>query len=93
MKVMFHSSIPRLLRTTLIGHLYEVCQDYPTILLSEDIDPETNSVLLNKSLFPNLIATEPVRTDSTGKSNQTLTERFRHHRYLHGLAARLINKY
>ena len=93
MKVMFHSSIPRLFRTTLIGHLYEVCQDYPTILLSEDIDPETNSVLLNKSLFPNLIATEPVRTDSTGKSNQTLTERFRHHSYLHGLAERLIKKY
>ncbi|MBH74268.1 MAG: hypothetical protein CL896_00560 [Dehalococcoidia bacterium] len=93
MKAMFHSSAPRLFRTTLIGHLYEVCQDYPTILLSEKLDQETNNVLSDKSLFPNLIATEPVRTDYTGKFNQTLTERFRHHSYLHGLAERLIKQY
>jgi len=93
MKIMFHSSIPRLFRTTLVGHLYEMCQDYPTVLLSEELDQETSDVLLDKSLFPNLIAIETVRTDSTGKTNQTLAERFRHHSYLHGLAERLIKQY
>ena len=48
LKVMFYSNIQGLSRTTLGGHLYEVCQDYPTILLAEDIDKET----LNHVLMP-----------------------------------------
>ena len=92
-KVMFHSSLPRLFRTTLVGHLYEVCQEYPTILLSEDLDQETQNALSNRSLFPNLIAIESVKSDSTGKPKQTLIGRFRQHIYLRKVTTNFMEQY
>lgn len=52
-KVLFHSS-QRTFRTTLIGYLYEICQVYPVIFLSEEFDEEIKEILENKKLFPNL---------------------------------------
>ena len=59
-KVLFYTSIPRSFRTTLIGHLYEICQEYPTVLLAEELSPEVKKILEDKSLFPNLKDIIPV---------------------------------
>ena len=59
-KVLFYTSIPRSFRTTLIGHLYEICQEYPTVLLTEELSPEVKKILEDKSLFPNLKDIIPV---------------------------------
>lgn len=53
-KIVFYTSVPRMFRTTLIGHLYEIAQVYPVILLSEKLDPETEEIVNNKKLFPKL---------------------------------------
>lgn len=44
-KVLFYTGAPRAFRTTLIGHLYEIYQVYPIVILSEELDLETESVL------------------------------------------------
>jgi hypothetical protein len=61
-KVLFYTDVSRLFRDTLIGHLYEIAQIYPTILLFEELDLETMEIIKDKNLFPNLI--EIIRTDS-----------------------------
>jgi len=61
-KVLFYTSISRLFRTTLIGHLYEIARVYPTIVLSEELDSETMEIIKDKNLFPNII--EIIRIDS-----------------------------
>jgi len=61
-KVLFYTSISRLFRTTLIGHLYEIAQVYPTVVLSEELDSETMDIIKDKNLFPNII--EIIRIDS-----------------------------
>jgi hypothetical protein len=53
-KILFYTHIPRAFKSTLIGYLYEICQQYSTILLSEKLDTETQHILQNKSLFPKL---------------------------------------
>ena len=53
-KVVFYYSTNRLLRTTLIGHLYEITQVYPVILLAEELDQELEKIIKNKELFPKL---------------------------------------
>ena len=90
---MFHSSIPRLFRTTLIGHLYEICQSYPTVLVSEHMDEETNIALSNKSLFPKLVTIEAVSSDSTGKPSKNLVDRFLQHSYFRKLSDNLMKKH
>lgn len=61
-KVLFYTNISRLFRTTLIGHLYEIAQTYPTILLSEELDSETMEIVKDKKSFPNII--EVIRVES-----------------------------
>ena len=90
---MFHSSIPRLFRTTLIGHLYEICQSYPTVLVSEHMDEETNIALSNKSLFPKLVTIEAVSSDSTGKPPKNLVDRFLQHSHFRKLSDNLMKKH
>jgi len=54
-KVLFRAINPALFRTTLIGNLYEISQVYPTVLLlGGKIDSETEKILHNKGLFPQL---------------------------------------
>ncbi len=60
-KVLFYTHSPRAFRTTLIGYLYEICQVYPTVLLSEKLDFETEEALSDKELFPRLEKIIPVR--------------------------------
>ncbi|MFH0791978.1 MAG: hypothetical protein V1905_02080 [bacterium] len=59
-KVLFYTNIPRAFRATLVGYVYEVSQKYPTILLSEKLDTETEEILSNKELFPLLEEIVPV---------------------------------
>ncbi len=58
---MFYTHSPRAFRSTLIGHLYELCQHFPTVLLAEALDDETEAVLHRRDLFPKLEAIVPVR--------------------------------
>ncbi len=53
-RVLFRAINPVLFRTTSIGHLYEISQVYPTVLLTEKIDSETEKILYSKRLFPKL---------------------------------------
>lgn len=53
-KIVFYTGIPRNFRTTSIGHLYELSQVYPTVLLSEELDEELKKNIENKKLFPKL---------------------------------------
>jgi hypothetical protein len=85
-KIIFHTHIARAFRTTLIGHLYELCQVYPTILLSEKLDPETEEVLKNKELFPKLEKIIPI--EQFTKRNLLLKNR-----YIFQLAKKVIEEY
>ncbi len=61
MTILFYTSIPRLFRATSIAHLYEIAQTHTVILLAEELDKETEKLLANKSMFPKLKQTIPVR--------------------------------
>ena len=87
-KILFYTSIPRGFRTTLIWHLYEISQKYPVILLSEELDSETEKILNNKKLFPKLEEIIPVRQFTGPKMNL-----FAKNRYLYKLAKDVIEKY
>lgn len=52
--ILFYTNTARAFRTTLIGYLYEVSQSYRVILLSEQLDQQTLTVVNDKSLFPGL---------------------------------------
>ena len=77
-KVIFYTSIPRLFRTTLIGHLYEIAQVYPVILLSEKLDSETERALKNKDLFPKLEKIIPVQ--QYRKERATFWNKYKDHK-------------
>ena len=87
-KVLFYTSIPRAFRTTLIGHLYEICQVYPTILLSEELDAETERILQKKELFPKLEKIIPVR-QFTGERKNLFSE----NKHLYLVAKNVIQDY
>lgn len=87
-KVLFYTSIPRVFQTTLIGNLYEICQVYPTILLSEELSSETERILQKKELFPKLEKIVPVRS-SAEKRNNPFLKNF----YLYNLAKKIIKEY
>ena len=52
--IVFYTSVPRLFRTSLIGSLWEISQDYDVVLLSEELDDKTQQVLQDQSAFPRL---------------------------------------
>jgi len=87
-KVLFYTHSPRAFRATLIGHLYEIAQIYPTILLSEKLDAETENALKDKDLFPQLQEIIPVR-QYTGEKRGL----FAKNRYFHALANSAIQSY
>ena len=53
-KVLFQSMNPQLFRATFIGYLYEIAQKHEVLLLIEKVDPDTQRLLYDKSLFPGL---------------------------------------
>jgi len=87
-KILFYGGNPYVFRSTPIGHLYEICQVYPTILLSEKLDPETEEVLANKKLFPKLEEITPVQ-QFTGRKMGLLAK----NRYLYKLAKDITQRY
>jgi len=87
-KVLFYTHSPRAFRTTLIGHLYEIAQIYPSILLSDKLDFETEEALFNKELFPKLEKIIPVQ-QITGNERNLLSK----NRYLYQIAKKNIKQY
>lgn len=53
--ILFYTSIKRLFRSNFIGYLYQVCLHRRVILLTEDMDEETERVLADPVLFPGLV--------------------------------------
>ncbi len=53
-KVLIYTSCSWLFRSSLIGNLFEICQKYPVVLLSEKMDLKTQAALKRKDLFPKL---------------------------------------
>ena len=86
--ILFYTSIPHSFRTTLIGHLYEICQEYPVILLAEELSPETKTIPEDKSLFPNLKEIIPVH-QFTGEKESLIKK----YRRLQRLAKKIVNQY
>lgn len=87
-KVLFYTSIPWSFRTTLIGYLYEICQEYPTVLLAEELPPDVKKILEDKSLFPNLNKVIPVN-QYTGLEES----RIKKYRRLRALARKVVSDY
>lgn len=86
--ILFYTSISRSFRTTLVGHLYEICKAYPVILLAEELDTDLQKLINDKSLFPQLEAVIPVH-QHTGTQNGLLAQ----HRYLSSRAKELVQRY
>ena len=88
-KILFYPGFLRTLRSTMIGHLYEIAQVYPVVLLlDEEIDEETKAVLQDKKLFPKLekIILIPRYVDSKSnifKKNRDLCRLFKKIVYLY----------
>ena len=53
-KILFRVANPALFRTSLIGDLYEICQCWPAVLLTEKLDKSTERIVEDKRLFPEL---------------------------------------
>lgn len=87
-KVVFYTSISRTFRTTRIANLYEICQVYPVVLLSEKLDKETEEILKNKKLFPKLEKIVPV-DQALIKKRDLLAKNF----YVYKLAKNIIREY
>ena len=88
MKVLFYTSVPRSFQTTLIGNLYELCQVYPVVLLAEELNMETEKILHNRTLFPELKKIVSVR-QYTGKKINPVCKNY----YLYHLAKTIVKEY
>jgi hypothetical protein len=88
LKVLFYTNTQRAFRATLIGHLFEICQVYQVVLLSENLDDTTLSIINDKSLFPNLLEIIPLH-QYTG-SHKSL---FHKNRYLYHMCETVINNF
>ena len=86
--VLFYTSIPHSFRTTLIGHLYEICQEYPVVLLAEELSPEVKTILEDKSLFPNLQEIIPVHQFTSQEKSL-----IKNYRRLQRLAKEVVSRY
>jgi len=73
--VLFYTDVPRTFRSTLIGYLYEIARVFPVVLLAEEIDKETEKILLDKTFFPGLKEMIPI-----GQYSGTQGLRARHKR-------------
>lgn len=87
-RILFYTQTPRAFHTTLIGHLYEISQVYPVMLLSEKLDSVTEKALKNKELFPKLEKIIPVE-QFTGKPRNLFSKNI----YFYKLAKNVIEQY
>ena len=75
--ILFYTGNHYVFRSGFIGNLFELCQEYPVVLLAETLDAETTLLLNNTYYFPQLKKIIPVQ-QSTGtelslwKRNQNL---------------------
>lgn len=53
-RVLFYAGGSYGFRSMPIWYFFEVCQKYPTVLLSEKLDPEIEAAINNKEFFPKL---------------------------------------
>ena len=53
-RILFQAMNSRLFRSVFIGYLYEIAQKHRVLLLAEEFDEETKSLLQDKNLFPGL---------------------------------------
>lgn len=87
-KVLFYTFTPRAFRSVLIGHLYAICQKWPTVLISEKMDAKTESILNEKSFFPYLENIMPI-SQFTGEIKKNL---FSQNKYLYSLARKAVEQ-
>lgn len=87
-RVLFYTYSPRMFRSTLIGHLFSICQEWPVVLVSEKMDLETENLLKNRSFFPKLEKIVPI-SQLTGEIKKNI---FSQNRYLCNLARDVIEK-
>jgi hypothetical protein len=87
-RVLFYTHSPRMFRSTLIGHLFLISQDWPVVLISEKLDQETENLLKNKDFFPKL--ERIVSINQFGSDNKMGL--FAKNRYLYRMAKQLIEE-
>ncbi len=90
-KVLFYTNALRVFRTTHIGHLYEICQKYPTILLSEKLDSETEKIIHDKRLFPKL--EKIIFVDQRPGQRRPFLAEIKKNGELHKLAKEVVENY
>lgn len=86
-KVLFYIANYFVFRSGPIGYLYDVCQEFPVVFLSEKMDPETEKILADKTLFPKLEQIIPFR-QFTGKKQNF----FQKNVYLYKTAKEILEK-
>jgi hypothetical protein len=74
-RVFLYTNTARAFRTTMLGYLYEMAQTHEVILLSEELDVETQKLVSDKSLFPGI--NEIIRIDQYAATEESLIARNR----------------
>ena len=88
-RVLIQSGQPRGFRGSTIASLYEIAQVYPVILLSEELDSETEKLLHDKKLFPKLEKIIPYRQFTGAGANPLFKNSYKHYK----LAKKVIEEY
>ncbi len=86
-KVLFYIANYFVFRSGPIGYLYDICQEFPVVFLSEKLDPETEKILADKTFFPKLEKIIPFR-QFTGERQNLFQKNF----YLHKIAKEVLFK-
>ncbi len=73
--VVLYSGTARAFRTTLLGYVYELCQEYSVTLLAEELDPSTRELLKKRELFPHLAEIVPAEQYSGKRRGRFATAR------------------
>lgn len=68
-KILFYIANPYVFRSGPVGYLYDICQEFPVVFLSEKLDPETEKILTDKKFFPKLEKIIPFRQFTGEKRN------------------------
>ena len=90
MKLLFYTNTPRAFRTTLIGYLYELAQVHEVVLLSEELDSDTSTIINDKSFFPKIIEIIKVHQHTGAEAAMSI---FHKHRYFSKLSQQIIGDF
>ena len=80
MKILFYTHSDRAFTSSLIGHLYEIAQEYPVVLLSEPLHRDYLALLQDRTVFPLL-----ERVEIVSGLGSSLRELIRNNRKWHRL--------